>query len=101
MIVVSAAATRLAMEMIPIGSVDLSEARRIDASPFEGAGEMTLTRGRLVGHEFDRMVVLFSMVDGQKGNTLRHLDLRHRTGARPNSSGYAAKLQSALIANSW
>ena len=27
---------------------------------------MTLTRGRLVGCEFDRMVVLFSMVDGQK-----------------------------------
>ena len=26
---------------------------------------MTLTRGRLVGYEFDRMVVLFSMVDGQ------------------------------------
>jgi hypothetical protein len=27
---------------------------------------MTLTRGRLIGYEFDRMVVLFSMVDGQK-----------------------------------
>jgi hypothetical protein len=32
MIVVPAAATRLAMEMIPIDSVDLSDARRIDAS---------------------------------------------------------------------
>ena len=31
---------------------------------------MTLTRGRLVGYEFDRMVVLFSMADSQKGNTL-------------------------------
>ena len=27
---------------------------------------MTLTRGRLIGYEFDRMVVLFSMVDGQR-----------------------------------
>jgi hypothetical protein len=32
MIVVPAAATRLAMEMIAIGSVDLSDAQRIDAS---------------------------------------------------------------------
>ena len=27
---------------------------------------MTLTRGRLMGYEFDRMVMLFSMVDGQR-----------------------------------
>jgi hypothetical protein len=27
---------------------------------------MALTRGSFVGYEFDRMVVLFSMVDGQK-----------------------------------
>ena len=27
---------------------------------------MALTRGRLIGYEFDRMVVLFSMLDGQK-----------------------------------
>ena len=26
---------------------------------------MTLTRGRLIGYEFDRMVMLFSMIDGQ------------------------------------
>jgi Protein of unknown function (DUF1488) len=26
---------------------------------------MTLTRGRFLGYEFDRMVVLFSLVDGQ------------------------------------
>jgi len=32
MIVVPAADARLAMEMIPIGSVDLSDAQRIDAS---------------------------------------------------------------------
>ena len=32
MIVVPAATTRIAMEMIPIGSVDLSDAQRIDAS---------------------------------------------------------------------
>jgi hypothetical protein len=27
---------------------------------------MTLTRGRLIGYEFDRMVMLFSMVEGQR-----------------------------------
>jgi hypothetical protein len=27
---------------------------------------MTLTRGRLIGYEFDRMVMLFSMMDGQR-----------------------------------
>jgi hypothetical protein len=27
---------------------------------------MTLTRGRLIGYEFDRMVMVFSMVDGQR-----------------------------------
>ena len=27
---------------------------------------MTLTRGRLIGYEFDRMVMRFSMIDGQK-----------------------------------
>jgi Protein of unknown function (DUF1488) len=27
---------------------------------------MALTRGRLAGYEFDRMVVVFSMIDGQR-----------------------------------
>ena len=27
---------------------------------------MPLTRGRLIGYEYDRMVMLFSMVDGQR-----------------------------------
>jgi hypothetical protein len=27
---------------------------------------MALRRGRFIGYEFDRMVILFSMVDGQK-----------------------------------
>lgn len=27
---------------------------------------MSLTRGRLIGYEFDRMVMLFSMMDGQR-----------------------------------
>jgi hypothetical protein len=27
---------------------------------------MPLTRGRLIGYEFDRMVMLFSMIDGQR-----------------------------------
>jgi len=34
---------------------------------------MALTRGRFLGYEFDRMVMLFSTVP--KGDTLRHLDL--------------------------
>jgi hypothetical protein len=29
-------------------------------------GGMTLRRGRLIGYEFDRMVMLFSMVDGKR-----------------------------------
>jgi uncharacterized protein DUF1488 len=32
----------------------------------EEASEMALTRGSFVGYEFDRMVVLFSMVEGQR-----------------------------------
>jgi|ERR1700748_2590484 hypothetical protein len=32
----------------------------------EGVGKVTLTRGRLIGYEFDRMVVLFSMLDGRR-----------------------------------
>jgi hypothetical protein len=32
----------------------------------EGVGPMALTRGRFLGYEFDRMVMLFSMVDGQR-----------------------------------
>ena len=31
-----------------------------------GVGQMPLTRGRLIGYEYDRMVMLFSMVDGQR-----------------------------------
>jgi hypothetical protein len=27
---------------------------------------MALTRGRFLGYEFDRMVILFSMIDGQR-----------------------------------
>jgi uncharacterized protein DUF1488 len=33
---------------------------------FEETGQMALTRGSFVGYEFDRMVVLFSMIDGEK-----------------------------------
>ena len=32
----------------------------------EGVGQMALTRGHFLGYEFDRMVILFSMVDGQR-----------------------------------
>jgi uncharacterized protein DUF1488 len=28
---------------------------------------MTLLRGRFIGYEYDRMVVLFSMIDGERG----------------------------------
>ena len=32
----------------------------------EGVGQLALTRGHFLGYEFDRMVILFSMVDGQR-----------------------------------
>jgi hypothetical protein len=32
---------------------------------FEGVAHMTLLRGRFIGYEYDRMVVLFSMLDGE------------------------------------
>ena len=32
----------------------------------EEASQMALTRGNFVGYEFDRMVVLFSMIDGER-----------------------------------
>jgi hypothetical protein len=43
----------------------------VDQESLEGgeireASEMALTRGSFVGYEFDRMVVLFSMVDDQR-----------------------------------
>ena len=37
-----------------------------ESSCTKGVRSMTLTRGRLIGYEFDRMVMLFSMVDGQR-----------------------------------
>jgi hypothetical protein len=33
---------------------------------FEETSQMALMRGNFVGYEFDRMVVLFSMIDGEK-----------------------------------
>ena len=41
-------------------------ARYLSDRTLEELGQMTLARGRLIGYEFDRMVMLFSMVDGQK-----------------------------------
>ena len=35
-----------------------------EAAAVKGVGQMTLRRGRFIGYEFDRMVMLFSMVDG-------------------------------------
>jgi hypothetical protein len=50
---------------------------------------MTLTRGRLIGYEFDRMVMLFSMVDGQREipcaistSAMDHLE--RPAGSQPN-----------------
>jgi len=50
---------------------------------------MTLTRGRLIGYEFDRMVVQFSMLDGQKEipcaiSTSAMDDLEGLARSRPN-----------------
>jgi hypothetical protein len=38
----------------------------LDVIAVQGVGPMALTRGRFLGYEFDRMVMLFSMVDGQR-----------------------------------
>ena len=50
---------------------------------------MTLTRGRLIGYEFDRMIVQFSMLDGQKEipcaiSTSAMDDLEGLARSRPN-----------------
>jgi Protein of unknown function (DUF1488) len=51
---------------------------------------MALTRGRFLGYEFDRMVVLFSLVDGQREipcaiSTSAMDDLEGVARSRPNS----------------
>jgi hypothetical protein len=50
---------------------------------------MTLTRGNFLGYEFDRMVILFSMVDGQREipcaiSTSAMDDLEGLARSRPN-----------------
>jgi hypothetical protein len=50
---------------------------------------MALTRGHFLGYEFDRMVILFSMVDGQKEipcaiSTSAMDDLEGMARSRPN-----------------
>jgi Protein of unknown function (DUF1488) len=50
---------------------------------------MTLTRGRLIGYEFDRMVMLFSMMDGQEEipcaiSTSAMDDLERLARSKPN-----------------
>src|SRR6478736_2334638 len=50
---------------------------------------MALTRGRFLGYEFDRMVMLFSMVDGQREipcaiSTSAMDDLEGGARSRPN-----------------
>jgi len=39
---------------------------------------MTLMRGRFISYEDNRMVILFSMIDGKREKQLRGLD--HRNG---------------------
>ena len=50
---------------------------------------MALTRGRFLGYEFDRMVMLFSMVDGQREipcaiSTSAMDDLEGKAQSKPN-----------------
>jgi len=50
---------------------------------------MPLTRGRLIGYEYDRMVMLFSMVDGQREipcaiSTSAIYDLESLARSKPN-----------------
>jgi hypothetical protein len=56
---------------------------------------MALTRGSFVGYEFDRMVVLFSMVDGQRNvpcaistSALDDLDKSERTRAEQREAQF-------------
>ena len=51
---------------------------------------MPLTRGRFLGYEFDRMVMLFSMVDGQR-----------EIPCAISTSAIAIGLKSVPLANSW
>src|SRR5262245_21613605 len=65
------------------GAVDL------DVIAVQGVGPMALTRGRFLGCEFDRMVMLFSMVDGQREipcaiSTSTMDDLEGVARSRPN-----------------
>ena len=60
---------------------------------------MTLMRGRFIGYEYDRMVVLFSMLDGQREvpcaistsamDELEGVGAGERASARRNSCGCA------------
>ena len=40
--------------------------RSSEERPLQKASQMALTRGSFRGYEHDRMVILFSMIDGQK-----------------------------------
>jgi hypothetical protein len=51
---------------------------------------MALTRGRFFGYEFDRMVMLFSMVDGQ-----REIPCAISTSAMDDLEGVAVQAQPA------
>src|SRR6516165_5176998 len=58
----------------------------------EGVGQMALTRGHFLGYEFDRMVMLFSMVDGQREiscaiSTSAMDDLEGVARSRPDQRG--------------
>ena len=52
--------------MHPSARTFLTGLWKSSCTPLRELGRMTLTRGRLIGYEFDRMVMLFSMVDGER-----------------------------------
>src|SRR4029450_1624415 len=57
--------------------------------PVAGGKSMALTRGSFRGYEYDRMVILFSMIDGQKEipcaiSTSAMDDLERPAGSKPD-----------------
>lgn len=70
---------------------------------------MTLTRGRFIGHEYDRMIVRFSMHDGAKEipcaittSAMDYLSASRKSGPsseKPSSSACRAALKQARQLN--
>jgi Protein of unknown function (DUF1488) len=79
----------------------------LDVMAVQGVGPMALTRGRFVGYEFDRMVMLFSMVDGQREipcaiSTSAMDDLEGVARSRPNQrEAQFMRLRDRIESCSW